>query len=243
MWRFGYKEQDDFRILAEYVISLSSARLPVDTCNVILRCYNDENSAEPMLVTNDSPLSIRTCAAPGCWAQFIYQFSHELMHAVIRMTSGYTGNTCAIEWLEETICEAYSLFTLDCAAKEWRLCSLFGSSPHYGSSIADYLQNILRKAVSSSELTYVSYDELVKMNEICSERRSDRWIMRNAIYRNMIRRPDDIAGLIAYGRYTREDYPLLVDFRLWVADHPGNKIIEDFDRIQNQMTFQFLPSV
>ena len=243
MWLFDYKEQDDFRILAEYVISLSSARLPVDTCNVVLRCYNDENSAEPMLVTNDSPLSIRTCAAPGCWAQFIYQFSHELMHAVIRVTSGYTGDTCAIEWFEETICEAYSLFTLDCVAKEWKPCSLFGSNPHYSSSIAAYLQNILQKAACSSAVAYDSYDGLVKMNGTCSERRSDRWIMRNAIYRNMIKRPDDIADLITYGRYAREDYPLLVDCGLWVADHPGNETIEEFDRIQKRMTFQFLPSV
>ena len=109
MWKYMYDDHEDFEQLARFVVGFSRRYFDkLNSANMHVRCYNDERFDAPMLITSSDPLTIRTCVTPRRWSQFIYQFSHELVHLSIRFESGYQGETCAIKWLEETICEAYS---------------------------------------------------------------------------------------------------------------------------------------
>lgn len=61
---------------------------------------------------------VQISASGNFWAQYAYQFSHEMCH----LMSNYElapNNASHQQWFEEAICEAFSLFTLDQMAKQW----------------------------------------------------------------------------------------------------------------------------
>lgn len=50
------------------------------------------------------------------WAQYIYQFAHELGHILCRYEEDQNGN----RWFEESLCELASLYTLRRLSEKWR---------------------------------------------------------------------------------------------------------------------------
>jgi uncharacterized membrane protein YjjP (DUF1212 family) len=76
---------------------------------------------------------------PGYWCQFIYQFSHELTHFVIR--SYKKDKDKYVKWFEETVCEAMSLFVLRFLSENWQSCSLSEINSGYNKLILQYLDN------------------------------------------------------------------------------------------------------
>ena len=66
------------------------------------------------------------------WAQYAYQFSHELCHVFSNYERGEVNNGVKPnQWFEEAVCEAAAVFTLR------RMASTWGSNPPY-SDWADY---------------------------------------------------------------------------------------------------------
>ena len=59
------------------------------------------------------------------WANFAYQFTHELCHVV---TNYRAENRQA--WFDEVICELASIATLRLMAKSWRVCPPFRIGHH-----------------------------------------------------------------------------------------------------------------
>lgn len=244
MWKYMYDDHEDFEQLARFVVGFSRRYFDkLNSANMHVRCYNDERFDAPMLITSSDPLTIRTCVTPRRWSQFIYQFSHELVHLSIRFESGYQGETCAIKWLEETICEAYSLFALHCAAKEWNLCPLAFHDPSYGVSINDYLALILADSLGSKVPTCRSYVELEHFNAESDVDRSARWAIRDAVYRSMLLFPSAISALTEYPSYARDNYPLLVNYHLWQGARSGNRIIAELFRVQNRLISPFIHEI
>ncbi len=58
---------------------------------------------------------IRLNTGGNLWAQYAYQFSHELCHVLCRYDRDPTGH----QWFEESLCELASLFVLRRTAETW----------------------------------------------------------------------------------------------------------------------------
>ncbi len=70
----------------------------------------------PLTVQGRRPYKIYLTASDTYWSQYVYQFSHELCHVLIR-SDRFTGHKH--KWFEEALCEAASLFVLRRLANAW----------------------------------------------------------------------------------------------------------------------------
>ena len=76
------------------------------------------------------------------WAQFAFQFGHELGHVYAGLVEYPNPNL----WFEETLCEAASLFVLGRMAEEWKSKPPYPNWKGYAESLASYRQERLEKA-------------------------------------------------------------------------------------------------
>ena len=89
-----------------------------ENCNMI---WTDHEKA-PMLVNNKSPIEIWIKADDNKGSQIIYQLSHEMCHYAMRHDK--TDKNYVLKWFEETICEAFSLYSLNYFSEHWTECRL-----------------------------------------------------------------------------------------------------------------------
>jgi hypothetical protein len=182
-----------------------------------------------MLITNEEPLIIRTCVETGFWCQFIYQFSHELTHFVIRNFK--RDKNIYVKWFEETICESISLFTLRILAKHWKLCPLYDLNNNYDKSIFNYLESEYKKNGSKLKDCKSIY-ELKQIEETCEERRSERFDERNMIYDIIIKFQKRIRIIFYYANYIHKNN-LLINFDSWIKENIGySDILNEIKKIQ-----------
>lgn len=81
---------------------------------------------------------IKLSSSDLSWSQYAYQFSHELCHVL----SNYKDNSItSYEWLEESICELASLFTLRKMAKSWGTSPPYQNWSEYAPNLNSYVQN------------------------------------------------------------------------------------------------------
>jgi hypothetical protein len=160
--------------------------------------YNDPNVPYPMLITNKESLIIRTYVETGFWCQFIYQFSHELTHFVIRTFKN--DKNIYVKWFEETICESISLFILKISAEHWELCPLYILNNNYNKSILKYFQNEYKKHGSKLK-DCKNIDELKRIEETCEEKRLERFDERNMIYDIIIKFQKKVKIIFYYTNY------------------------------------------
>jgi hypothetical protein len=74
--------------------------------------------------TAEDRIAIGLAARDNHWAQYVFQFAHEYCHALIN----YSNNRGAVVaharypnlWLEESLCETASLFTLRAMGRSWQ---------------------------------------------------------------------------------------------------------------------------
>jgi hypothetical protein len=68
-------------------------------------------------------IAIGLAARDNHWAQYVFQFAHEYCHALINYSNVERGLTrdqrYADLWLEESLCETASLFTLRALGRSW----------------------------------------------------------------------------------------------------------------------------
>ncbi|MCX7007443.1 MAG: hypothetical protein NTY53_09390 [Kiritimatiellaeota bacterium] len=76
------------------------------------------------------------------WARFSFQFAHEFTHALMDHSNDpgrlWHKLEHANQWLEESICETASLFSLRAMAKTWQTKPPYGNWKSYAPSLADY---------------------------------------------------------------------------------------------------------
>lgn len=70
----------------------------------------------PMTVQSRRPYKIYLTASDTYWSQYVYQFSHELCHVLIRSDRFASHKH---KWFEEALCEAASLFVLRRLVSAW----------------------------------------------------------------------------------------------------------------------------
>ncbi len=83
------------------------------------------------------------------WAQYAYQFSHEICHVLCGYDEDFRGNL----WFEETICETASLYCLRRMSVEWRTNAPYGNWKSYAPLLRDYTDEIERTRQDYLEIT------------------------------------------------------------------------------------------
>ncbi len=78
------------------------------------------------------------------WAQLSYQYSHEICHLLTNYDLA-PDNITRQQWFEESLCEAFSLFTLKRMAKHWQENPPYPRWKEYSSSLQDYVRNTLKE--------------------------------------------------------------------------------------------------
>ncbi len=84
------------------------------------------------------------------WAQFAYQFAHELGHILCR-TGEQEDQTS--KWLEETLCETASLFALRRMGETWTVRPPYPNWKGFAKSLTAYADERLRKAATPEGTT------------------------------------------------------------------------------------------
>lgn len=212
-------------LLPEYGRIFGLEIMNAETCVV----FNDPTSECPMLITSTNPVMIRlNQSSTSYWAQTIYQLSHEICHYAIRQ--GKQNKDYTLSWLEETICEAMSLYMLQYSAEKWYKCPLSQSAPQFSNSIMAYLVNELKRIPKNSLSMCQTLGELRACNQNAAAERAGRLRERNALYRVISEFSEESYLFCDMYQYLNED-KLTLDFEKWLADHPS-EIVQCLSQIQ-----------
>lgn len=192
--------------------------------------YNDTNTDIPMLITNENPIQIRLAQKSlKCWAQTVFQLSHELCHYAIRQHKKDKNFT--LFWFEEIVCEAMSLYALQFASENWDQCKLSKSDPTYSTIISNYLKEQLN--MSGTEILHrCTTVELLKEYE--RNHRYDRETHQNerdSLYYAISICPDDCRFFCDYTNYINEESKVTIDFFKWENDNLS-QIIKELHKLQ-----------
>ena len=151
----------------------------------------------------------------GIWDQLIFQISHELTHYMIychcKDESGYAS------WLEETICEAMSLYFLALYRDNWEKLSLYKYNAVYDKIVGKYLEDELREHGTERLSRCSSYQELLEIDRTSQDCREDRRTERNKLFSLIYER--DIKGMIYYRDYIIPNSKIL-DCDRYLQDFP-----------------------
>lgn len=215
-------------VLKQFLEVFGREPLEAEQCVV----YNDSAALFPMLITNRNPIVIRTCAATlQNWAQYIYQLSHELTHYVIRQYK--TDKDAIVRWLEETLCEAMSLYILRSSSLRWKECLLSSFCPNYCDALSNYADNAYNKTAPSVLKKCHTLADLRAVDASCETRRIDRSIERNYLLDTFLEYPENISSFVLYPLYICGD--LQIDFSKW-KEVGSSPIVSALEAIQPELS-------
>ncbi len=100
----------------------------------------------------DSPISLYKPAEDGAirvkltsrqrfWAQYAYQFAHEMCHVLCGLEDDYRGNL----WFEETLCEMASLYCMRQMATQWRTTPPYASWKAFAPHLRSYTDDVAKR--------------------------------------------------------------------------------------------------
>ena len=123
----------------------------------------------PMAVQGRRPYKIYLTASDTYWSQYVYQFSHELCHVLIRSDRVADHKH---KWFEEALCEAASLFVLR------RLVSVWAKAPplavfkaaEFAPSHGTYAERVEKRHAANLEASLPKW-----FRDHCEELESDRY--------------------------------------------------------------------
>lgn len=161
------------------------------------------------------------------WCQVIYQLSHELTHCFIYCHNRNLNHQ--VKWIEETICEAMSLYFLKYFKDNWNMIDLSKMMPEYDDSIDNYLNNFLKKEGNKRLSNYKSLKELEYINNTSEVRREDRYYEMIKLFTMLTE--ENIKGIIYYKDYT---YPnsYLLNTKKYMKDFPNNNAVKYLCQLQ-----------
>src|SRR5690606_30807705 len=90
----------------------------------------------------DGGYQVRLSARDTYWAQYAFQFAHEVGHILCGYDTVQSGN----HFLEETICETASLFALRQMARTWRDAPPYPNWASYARHLHQYAQDRMTSA-------------------------------------------------------------------------------------------------
>jgi hypothetical protein len=98
--------------------------------------------------TAEGRISIGLTARDNHWAQYSFQFAHEYCHALINYNDNHTEVASHARypnlWLEESLCETASLFTLQALSRSWLVAPPYPVWRDYAQWFSAYLEERLR---------------------------------------------------------------------------------------------------
>ena len=90
----------------------------------------------------DGYIVIGLAVEGNLWARFAFQFAHEFAHALMDHSNDaqklWHQPVHANQWLEESICETASLFSLRAMARTWQTTPPYPNWKGYASALGDY---------------------------------------------------------------------------------------------------------
>ena len=215
-------------LLPEYSRIFGAKIMNAEKCIV----FNDPTSECPMLIINTNPVMIRLSqSSTSYWAQTVYQLSHEICHYAIRQ--GKANKDYTLSWLEETICEAMSLYMLQYSAEEWYKCPLSQRAPQFSKSITAYLVNELKRIPKNNLSMCQTLEDLRVCNQNTADERDGRLRERNALYQVISKFSEESYCFCDMYQYLNED-KLTVDFEQWLAVNPS-EIVQCLSQIQPKL--------
>jgi hypothetical protein len=85
---------------------------------------------------------IRLNTGKTFWAQYAFQFSHELCHVLCQYDADEHGN----DWFEEALCELASMFTLRRMGETWKTSPPFAHWKDFAPHLTTYAEDLIRPA-------------------------------------------------------------------------------------------------
>lgn len=148
----------------------------------------------------ENELILLTTKDYSFWAQVIYQLSHEITHCFIYCNN--KAEELKAKWIEETICEAMSLYFLKLFSESWEKFGLSKLNKSYNQSIENYLNDILNIEGTNKLYTCLNITELQIINENSEQKRENRLNEMKDLYLKI--KEEDIIGLIKYKDYIKK---------------------------------------
>lgn len=163
------------------------------------------------------------------WSQVIFQLSHEMTHCFIEC---HNPKVMTVSWIEETICEAMSLYFLNFYSKNWKKCELEIFNANYNKYIEDYLDDNLEDEGTDRLENCSSLKELKDIEKTSTTQREDRNNEMKKLFTYI--KKENIEGLINYRDYIIED-SILLDTKKYRSKYPDNKAVEYICSLQDNI--------
>lgn len=166
------------------------------------------------------------------WCQLSYQLAHELCHYEVFVHN--CNNRVKLKWVEETICEAFSLYFLDYVRKNWSRISLSRLNSGFGGCFDKYLKERKDEAAKgTNRLSNISTaEELLIIDSQSEIQREDRAVEMLNLY--LLMKGTDIEGLVSYRDFVNETTRLL-DTSRYRKKYKGNDAVDYLCKIQEMV--------
>lgn len=109
--------------------------------------HQDDTPITNFLRTDDNRIAIGLATHNNFWAQYAYQFAHEFCHALAGHSNDWRRvwrtPVYANKWLEESICETASLFSLRAMGQTWKTAAPYPNWRSFAPHLTDYAQKRL----------------------------------------------------------------------------------------------------
>ena len=121
---FGEVSGADIRAVLESAMSEILRHCPHARLSGITVYHRNDRPQTNFSRSSDGSVAIGLTAKGTYWAQYSFQFAHEFCHAVANFSNNPRQSVRhpkhANFWLEESLCETASLFTLRAMSRSWR---------------------------------------------------------------------------------------------------------------------------
>jgi hypothetical protein len=161
------------------------------------------------------------------WAQYSFQFAHEFCHALIDYTNDDRGlardRRYANLWLEESLCETASLFTLRALSRSWVIAPPYPAWRNYAPWFSIYAEERLtqpehRLPGGISFLGWFHANE-VALRQDCT-RRDSNTIVAAQLLPIFEKEPRGWGALAFFSRAANPNESLPQEFTKWRSDCP-----------------------
>lgn len=164
------------------------------------------------------------------WCQVVYQLSHELAHCFVYCHNNSEKNKAS--WIEETICEAISLYFLNYFYENWDKIELSINNPNYKANIWEYLNDVLNEEGTKVLSNSKGYCELMEIEKFSQEKREDRRYEMFQLYYKL--NDKNIKGLINYRDYIIENKKIL-NTEEYIRSFSNNEAVLFLCNLQNSI--------
>lgn len=90
----------------------------------------------------ENEYQVHLAAKDRRWAEYIYEFSHEMFHILAHYENHAPPNVASNLWFEETLCEAVSLYTLRQLSSRWEQFPPRAEWVSYASTLREFTARV-----------------------------------------------------------------------------------------------------